>query len=100
MPHKENCSCGHLHHYCYRKQVDAVSRLLQNGLLDVNIRDCYDQTPLMCVFLFYRSIEKDVKNLKSKLLTLTEMLLKHGAYPSATDVNNNTVLHFIARGAV
>lgn len=96
MVHKVNCTCTNLHKSCYYKESVEVSNLLRNGE-DVNAKDCYGRTPLMCVFLLYRGVEKDIKGLQTKLLDITSVLIKHGAKINEIDENNDTAFHHIAK---
>lgn len=96
MVHKEDCSCSELHKLCYFKDVEGASNLLTAGV-DVNKKDCYGRTPLMCVFLLYRGVEKDIKKIKDKLVELTTLLLNKNAKINESDENGDTVFHHIAK---
>ena len=96
MVHKVDCSCSELHKLCYFKNVEGASNLLRAGV-DVNKKDCYGRTPLMCVFLLYRGVEKDIKKIKDKLVELTTLLLNKNAKINESDENGDTVFHHIAK---
>lgn len=96
MVHKEDCSCSELHKLCYFKDVEGASNLLSAGV-DANKKDCYGRTPLMCVFLLYRGVEKDIKKIKDKLAELTNLLLNKNAKINESDENGDTVFHHIAK---
>ena len=96
MVHKEDCSCSELHKLCYFKDVEGASNLLSAGV-DANKKDCYGRTPLMCVFLLYRGVEKDIKKIKDKLVELTNLLLNKNAKINESDENGDTVFHHIAK---
>ena len=97
MDHDHCNNCTLLHKYCFEKNVDQVIYLLKSNIYNINQKDCYHKTPLMKVFRMYRGIEKDIKELKEKIKTLTSILINNGTDLNEQDRNGNTVLHIIAK---
>lgn len=102
MSHQGCRTCSLLHIYCYEKNYESIIETLSDGStnvkVNVNAKGCHNRTPLMNLFKVWNGIEKEIKNLGKSILTLTTMLITHGANLNEKDEMGNTVLHIIANG--
>ena len=102
MSHHGCRTCSVLHVYCFEKNYQSTLETLLDGdanvKVNVNAKGCHNRTPLMNLFKVWRGIEKEIKNLEKTIVTLTSMLITHGANVNEKDEMHNTVLHIIANG--